>query len=108
MLYNPVMDMFSALGQPTRRDIIELLASRGQLSATDISDRFQMSAPAISQHLKILREAKLVDMEKKAQQRLYTINPASMHKIEVWVKRMNVMWDKKFDALDKVLKEEER
>lgn len=102
------MDMFSALGQQTRRDIIELLASHGQLSATDISKRFDMTAPAISQHLKVLREAKLVDMEKHAQQRLYTLNTESMHQLEGWIKRMNAMWDKKFDALDKLFKTEQR
>jgi DNA-binding transcriptional ArsR family regulator len=97
------MDMFSALGQPTRRDIIELLATHGKLSATDISNKFQMSAPAISQHLKVLREARLVDMEKNAQQRLYTLNPATMQELEGWIKKMTRQWDERFDRLEKLL-----
>ena len=65
------MDKFSALADPTRRHILEMLARRGQLSATEISDKFQVSPSAISQHLKVLREANLVQMEKRVQQRLY-------------------------------------
>jgi DNA-binding transcriptional ArsR family regulator len=52
------MDMFQALGDKSRRSIIELLSKKGQLTSTDISNQFHISAPAISQHLKVLREAK--------------------------------------------------
>ena len=51
------MDVFSALAEPNRRRIMEMLASKGQLSASDISQRFAVSPPAISQHLKVLRDA---------------------------------------------------
>jgi DNA-binding transcriptional ArsR family regulator len=64
------VDIFFALADPTRRKILELLASRGQLSATEIYANFVVSHPAISQHLKVLREAKLVKMKKHAQQRI--------------------------------------
>ena|ERR1700722_18870158 len=89
------MDIFTALAEPTRRSIIEMLAEKGELSATDISDKFDSSPPAISQHLKVLREAKLVHMEKRSRQRIYRINPNAMNEFEVWMKR--------FDRLDKVL-----
>ncbi len=98
------MDIYSALAEPRRREIIELLAAKGQLSATDISDSFKISAPAVSQHLKILREAKLVDMEKKAQQRIYTINTASLDELEEWAHKMKGLWEKKFSRLDTLLK----
>jgi DNA-binding transcriptional ArsR family regulator len=101
------MDMFSALAQPTRRSILEMLATRGRLSATDISHRFRLSPPAISQHLKVLREAKLVRMEKRAQQRIYQINPEAMQDFEEWARRMTALWNERFDALDRVLKEQE-
>ena len=58
------MDKFTALAEPNRRRIIELIASNAEMSASEISNQFDISAPAISQHLKILREAKLVSMEK--------------------------------------------
>src|SRR5271154_1698852 len=94
------MDIFTALAEPTRRSIIEMLAQKGELSATDISDQFDSSPPAISQHLKVLREAKLVRMEKRSRQRIYGINPSAMSELELWAKR--------FSKLDKVLKTEKK
>ena len=97
------MDTFSALSDPNRRHIIELLAERGQLTATDISGKFEVSPSAISQHLKVLREARLIDMEKKAQSRIYTINVDSLAEIEAWTHRMKMHWEEKFTRLDKLL-----
>ncbi len=102
------MDVFSALADPTRRNIIEMLAKSGQLSATDISDKFKVSPPAISQHLKILREANLVEMEKRAQQRLYQINPDAISKLEEWAHMMTKKWDERFTKLEKVLESQTR
>jgi DNA-binding transcriptional ArsR family regulator len=102
------MDMFYALAEPTRREIIEMLAKSGQLSATDICDEFPVSHPAISQHLKVLREAKLVRVEKQAQRRLYRINPDAMVELEQWAKQLTQLWSDRFDALDRVLKAEKR
>lgn len=102
------MDTFSALADPTRRSIVEMLANRGQLSATEISSRFQVSPPAISQHLKVLREARLVDMEKRAQQRIYRMNPAAMSEIDEWVQKMTTRWNARFDVLDQVLEAEKK
>jgi len=93
------MDVFAALGDPTRRHIIEMLA-RHELSASRIGDKFPVSHSAISQHLRVLREAKLVDMEKKAQKRIYKINP----KAKDWIKKMMQLWNERFDRLDKILK----
>src|SRR5438046_7217627 len=100
--------LFYALAEPTRRDIIELLASNGQLSATDISDNFAVSAPAISQHLKVLREANFVRVEKRAQQRIYRINPEAMSEIEGWVQEMTRQWNARFNVLDRILEAEKR
>ncbi len=68
MFYNTHMDMFVALADPTRRNILELLANSGELPATAIYQNFPMRPQAVSQHLKVLREANLVEMEKRAQQ----------------------------------------
>lgn len=102
------MNTFQALADPTRRHIIELLAAKGQLSATDISDNFKIYPPAISQHLKILRKAKLVDMKKKAQSRIYSINPTKLTEIEEWVRKLNKMWGERFDRLDMIFQKEKR
>lgn len=108
MLYNIFMDIFYALAEPRRRKIIELLASNGQLTATQICNKFDITAQAISQHLKILREAKLVVMEKRSQQRIYQMNPHSMLEVEKWTRQMEDLWSKRFDRLDKLLEEEKR
>lgn len=97
------MDTFSALAVPRRRQILELLAARGELAATQISDRFTITPAAISQHLKILREANLVDMEKRSQQRVYRINPKKIFELEVWTQKMVRLWEDRFDRLDTLL-----
>jgi DNA-binding transcriptional ArsR family regulator len=102
------MDKFSALADPTRRFILEMLARNGQLSATEISDNFQVSPSAISQHLKVLREAKLVLMEKRAQQRLYQINPETMGELEQWARQLTQQWHERFEALDQLLEAEKK
>src|SRR4051812_42757170 len=92
-----LMDIFNALAEPTRRNILEMLAHKGQLSATAIADKFQATPPAISQHLKVLREAKLIAVEKRGQQRIYSINPNKMEEIYTWAKKLSDMWNKRFD-----------
>ena len=106
--YHTAMDIFTAIAEPTRRSIIEMLAERGALSATDISDKFDSSPPAISQHLKVLREARLVRMEKRSRQRIYRIDPSAMGEIELWVKHTTELWEQRFDRLDRVLETEKK
>jgi DNA-binding transcriptional ArsR family regulator len=101
------MDKFHALAEPTRRQIVEMLAREGSMTAGDIQARFSVSAPAISQHLKVLREAGLVQVEKRAQQRIYRINPESMLELEAWAKRVRELWTGRFDALDALLRAEQ-
>src|SRR5579864_8781084 len=100
--------LFYALAEPTRREILELLATNGQLAASEIYEKFDVSGPAISQHLKVLREADLVQMEKRAQQHLYNLNPGAMSEIEVWIKKMTKSWNDRFNMLDKVLEREKK
>lgn len=100
--------IFSALAEPTRFSIYEMLANRGQLSASDIFKKFEVSNPSISQHLKVLREAELVQVEKRAQQRLYQINPQKIEELERWIIKMKRLWDERFERLDHVLKNENK
>jgi DNA-binding transcriptional ArsR family regulator len=99
-------DIFSALADPTRRCILEMLAGNDEFPASEIHDKFQVSPQAISQHLKILREANLVHVEKRAQQRIYRINTDAMVELEEWSKSMRLRWSRRLDALDAVLKAE--
>jgi DNA-binding transcriptional ArsR family regulator len=88
------MDMFTALAEPNRRNIIELLATQGELSASAIAERFQISSAAISQHLKVLKESKLVFMHKQAQQRIYEINPDAVKELEKWAQQMTENYER--------------
>ena len=102
------MDIFTALAEPTRRTIIEMLARNGPLSATEIYEYFPVSPQAVSQHLKVLREAHLVEMEKRAQKRLYRLNPQTLSQFEAWVQQIQQRWSERFDALDQVLEREKK
>jgi DNA-binding transcriptional ArsR family regulator len=100
------MDTFSVLAEPRRRKVVEILVRRGRLSASEICDEFDVTPQAISQHLRVLREANVIQMEKKAQRRLYAFNPRSMQQIQVWTAQMAKMWNSRLDRLEKTLKEE--
>ncbi len=108
MLYINYMDMFAALADPTRRNILELLANSGELAATAIYEQFPVSPQAISQHLKVLRETNLVEMEKRAQKHLYRLNPQTLSQFEAWVEQMKQRWEERFAALDTVLESEKK
>lgn len=108
MIYNIDMDTFEALADQTRRNILELLASSGELPATAIYEHFSVSPQAISQHLKILREAHLVEMKKQAQKRLYRLNPQALSQFETWVQRTRQAYEGQFLALDAVLAREKQ
>src|SRR5471030_261256 len=74
------MDAFEALADPTRRRILEMLAER-ELAAGEIARRFDMTPPAVSQHLKILRNANLVRVRNDAQRRMYALEPNGLEGI---------------------------
>ncbi len=97
------MDPFTAIAEPTRRNILEMLSANGNLAATDIYKNFSSSPPAISQHLKVLREAKLVRVEKRAQQRIYFVNAEPMKKLEKWIKQFAAAKETEYTRLDRLL-----
>jgi len=102
-----VVDTFTVLAEPNRRRVVEILAHRGKLSASQICDEFDVTPQAISQHLRVLRLANVIQMEKSAQRRLYTFNPKSLNQIQGWAAAMANTWNRRLDRLDRALKEEE-
>lgn len=96
------MDSFAALADPTRRRILELLGS-GEHAAGAITEEFAVSAPAISQHLKVLREAGLVRVRAEGQRRIYRLEPAGLSEIDAWLRRV---WSARLDALQSELESE--
>ena len=95
-----------ALADPTRRRIVELLAQRDR-TAGEIVDEFDLSAPAISQHLNVLREAGLVVTRAEGQSRIQTLNPAGLDEIGTWLNRTRQFWSRRLDALERELKAED-
>ena len=85
------MQGFAALGDPTRRRIVEMLAAR-ELPAGEIARRFDMTAPAVSQHLKLLRDAGLVQVRRDAQRRIYALDPTGLAELDTWLARFRRFW----------------
>jgi DNA-binding transcriptional ArsR family regulator len=98
------MNAFAALADDTRREIVRLVARNGGLTSTEISQNFERSAPAISQHLKVLKEARVLQMKKEAQKRIYTLNESGMNEIEDWILDIKNLWERRLDRLDRYLK----
>ena len=96
---------FSALADPTRQRIIEMLAS-GALCAGDIAGRFELSPPAISQHLQALKAAKLVKVRAEAPKRIYELNPEGLADISDWVAKIRAFWNPRLDALEQALRKD--
>ncbi|WP_413613383.1 ArsR/SmtB family transcription factor [Bdellovibrio sp. HCB-110] len=97
------MNAFAALSDDTRREIVRLVAKNGELTSTEISQSFKMSPPAISQHLKILKEAKVLHMKKDAQKRIYSLNDSGLHEVEDWLLDIRNLWNQRLDNLEKYL-----
>ena len=93
------MDRFAALAEPTRRGIVEMLG-QGALSAGEIGARFSISAPAISQHLKVLKEAGLVRVTVEGQRRIYRLDPDGLDEFDAWVRRVRGFWGLRLDDLE--------
>ena len=91
---------FAALADPTRRRIVEMLA-RGPISVGEIASRFTISASAVSQHLKVLRTAKLVRSRIAAQQRIYELDTEGLAEIESWLDGVGPLWRKRLEALER-------
>jgi DNA-binding transcriptional ArsR family regulator len=97
----------AAVSDPTRRRIVELLAQRDR-TVGEIVEEFDMSAPAISQHLKVLRDAGLVTSRVDAQSRVQTLNLEGLQEIQNWLSKTLNFWNQRLDALGDVLREEDR
>jgi DNA-binding transcriptional ArsR family regulator len=96
-----------ALADPTRRRIVELLAD-GELGAGTIAAQFPVSRPAVSRHLRVLREAGLVRARGEAQRRLYSLDPAPLAEVDEWLARYRAFWTNRLDALDTQLRRARR
>ena len=95
------LDKFYALSAPIRREIIALLSDGDQLTATAIAEKFQISPPAISQHLKVLLSSDILKMHKQAQQRIYQLNASAISELETWANDIVTHLDKVGNLVEK-------
>ena len=100
------MDSIAALADPTRRAILELLG-RGERAAGAIAEEFAISAPAVSQHLKVLREARLVRVRAEGQHRIYSLDEAGFDEVDAWLRRVRRFWKERLDTLERELRKPE-
>ena len=101
------MQSLAAIADPTRRRIVELLAVR-EHTAGELVDKFDMSAPAISQHLKVLHEAGLVTVRVEGQSRIQSLNPDGFDDLEAWLEKTRSVWSHRLDALERELRAEDK
>ncbi|WP_339606664.1 metalloregulator ArsR/SmtB family transcription factor [uncultured Roseivirga sp.] len=97
-------DVFQAIADPTRRDIINLIA-RKSLNLNSIAENFEMSRPAISQHIKILTECGIVVINQQGRERYCEVQPKKLMEVADWLEPFREMWEARFDKLDTLLKE---
>ena len=99
-----MVETFAALADPNRYRIFELLRS-GPRPVNDISGQLQLNQPQVSKHLRVLKQAGLVDVQPRAQQRLYEVRADSLRQLHDWLERYRQFWDARFDDLDELIEE---
>ena len=100
-----LIETFSALGDPTRFAIVDRLLKDGDLSAGEIQDGTQISPPAISRHLKVLRTAGVINQRIDKQRRIYSVRPQALEAISAWTVSHEDFWNVSLDRLSKALDE---
>jgi ArsR family transcriptional regulator, cadmium/lead-responsive transcriptional repressor len=91
--------VFSALSDPTRRQVIERLVARGGASATELAEELPVSRQAIAKHLLALNEAGLVTSEQSGRQKRYRLTPQPMGEVVGWMDEVGAQWDSRLGAL---------
>ncbi len=99
------LPIFEVLAVPSRRRIVELLAE-GQKTVGEISEQFEISGPAVSQHLRVLRESGVVEVEVDAQRRIYRLRQDSLDEVQMWLDQVRSFWSARLDVLERELNKE--
>jgi len=102
-----VIETLTALAEPNRLRIVELLRS-GPRPVGEIGDALRLAQPQVSKHLRVLKDAKLVDVKPQAQMRVYELRPEPLRELEKWLERFRESLDARFDRLDAHLEKMKR
>jgi DNA-binding transcriptional ArsR family regulator len=105
---NRVTAVFAALADPTRRRILARLSDRGAGPVTALAKPFRISPPAISRHLRVLEKARLIHRRRDGREHVIGVRTAGFKPARDWIAHYAAGWDFSFDALDKLLKTEQR
>ena len=105
MMMTTLTETFAALGDPTRFAIVETLLAEGEQPAGKLHDHFDLSAPAVSRHLKVLREAQIISQRVHGKQRFYTVKPDALQAINDWAISYQTFWNGSLDRLAASLKD---
>lgn len=100
------MNAFDVLGDPVRRRLLELMAggerSAGQLTSA-VQAEFGISQPAVSQHLRVLRESGFTNVRPLGARRLYAVDPVPLREVDAWLEPFRRSWEESFERLDQLL-----
>lgn len=97
---------FAALADPTRRELLQRVGHRPQ-PVVDLCEGFAMSQPAISKHLRLLREAGLVELEKHGREHIYRLAPGGITDVRAYIDTVSTMWDETLQSFARYLEENE-
>jgi DNA-binding transcriptional ArsR family regulator len=103
----PETDVFAALANPVRREIMAHLR-RGPRKAGDLASKFELGRPAVSEHLQVLRKARLVREEPRGRERFYHLDPRPLEQVEKWLNGFERYWKDRLDDLEQLLNEEDQ
>jgi len=104
---NQMRDVYVAVADPTRRELLRLLADAKELPLHDLTVHFPMGRTAVSKHLSILKDADLVTYRKVGRETRYRLNPAPLKEIQEWVAFYSKFWSKNMLRLNQLLEEED-
>lgn len=97
------MDVFEAIAEPTRRAVLDLLASRERTAGELVAAFPALTQPAVSRHLRILRESDLVDVRSDGTRRMYSLRPAGLAELDRWLDTYRGFWSSRLDDLERHL-----
>ena len=103
-IYAAVVTTFDVLAEPTRRRILDLLLD-SERPVGDLVERLHVSQPGVSKHLKVLRDAGLVEVRRDAQRRIYRVRAEPLAEIDAWLAPYRRLWAKRLDSLERHLDE---
>jgi DNA-binding transcriptional ArsR family regulator len=103
----PSVDAIEVLAEPSRRRILDLLRD-GERPVGELVARMPLTQPAVSKHLRVLKDAGLVDVRAQAQRRIYRIRPEPLAELDAWLAPYRVLWSQRLDDLERHLTQKEQ